>query len=187
MADNDRRFRNAIRITPKDERPRYAEEWTHDLQEATVADNASDVARGALGVALRRRARWAGHALLGGRGIGLAVLLWLGIIGLMIIAFLGGGLFELSLLVILVLALVALTFAGLPSRLTYVFLFAFPIIGLAAAAYCWWVLGVQIDAADTGASVPPAATHGGLGLIVLAASGLGFVVAAVIGYARRPN
>src|SRR5665647_940010 len=104
MTTSDRRLRNAIRLTPKDERARYAEEWERDLSEAQETGASSPgVVRGAMTVALRRRARWAGHALLGGRGIGTAVLLWFGIVVAMALAFLGGGMFGLAMLVVLIL------------------------------------------------------------------------------------
>ena len=141
--------------------------------------------RGALSVAFRRRARWGGHALLGGRGIGTAVLRWLGIVVVMALAFLGGGLFGVALLVVVVLAVVALMFAGRPSVLTHWLLVGPAVVGICAAAYVWWVLGVQIDGAD--GFTPAAASHGGAGLVVLGLSIVLFVVAAIVGYARRPN
>lgn len=188
MTTSHRRLRGAIRLTPKDERARYAEEWERDLSEADDASaDSPGVVRGALSVALRRRARWVGHALLGGRGIGTAVLRWLGIVVVMALAFLGGGLFGVALLVVLVLAVVALMFAGRPSVLTHWLLVGSAVVGICAAAYVWWVLGVEIDAADAFTPAPAAASHGGAGLVVLGLSIALFVVSAIVGYARRPN
>jgi hypothetical protein len=188
MKTIDRRLRSAIRLTPKDERDRYAEEWERDLLEAPDAGVGSpSVVRGAMRVALRRRARWIGHALLGGRGIGPAVLLWLGIVVLIALEFLGGGLFGIALIVVLVLAVVGLTFAGRPSVMTYWLLVSSALVGIGAAAYCWWVLGVQIDAADASVPAPAAAAYGGVGLVVLGLSIVLFVVSAIVSYARRPR
>ncbi|MEO8830285.1 hypothetical protein [Lapillicoccus sp.] len=188
MTLSNRRLRSAIRLTPKDERARYAEEWEHDLSHAGAAGAGSpQVLRGAMSVALRRRARWTGHALLGGRGLGVAVSGWVVVAVLIVLAFLGGGLFGVALLVGLVLAAVGLTFAGRPSLLTHWLLGLSTVVGICAASYVWWVLGVQIDAADT--STPPsgAATHGGAGLLVLGVSLIVFVASAVAAYTRRPH
>lgn len=188
MTASDRRLRGAIRLTPKDERGRYVEEWERDLSEATDAGLSSPgVVRGAVKVALRRRARWLGHVLLGGRGIVGAVLAWLGVIAAMTSAFLLGGLFGAALLAVLVVVVAGLTFAGRPSALTYGLMVGSAVVGIGAAAYCWWVLGVQIDAADAGISAPAAAAYGGVGLVVLGLSIVSFVVSAVIGYVRRPH
>jgi hypothetical protein len=188
MTTSDRRLRNAIRLTPKDERARYAEEWERDLSEAQETGASSPgVVRGAMTVALRRRARWAGHALLGGRGIGTAVLLWFGIVVAMALAFLGGGMFGLAMLVVLILAVAGLMFAGRPSVLTHWLLVSSALVGSCAAVYVWWVLGVQIDAADAFTPPPAAAAHGGAGLVVLGLSMVLFVVSATVGYARRPH
>lgn len=188
MTTKDRRLRSAIRLTPKDERPRYVEEWERDLLEAADGSvSAPEVVRGAMKVALRRRARWAGHALLGGRGIGKAVLLWLGVVGVVALEFVGGGLFGVALLVVLVVAVVGLLFAGRPSVLTHRLLVSSAIVGICAAVYCWWVLGVQIDAADAFTPPPAAAAYGGAGLVVLGLSIGTFVVSAIVGYARRPH
>ena len=182
MTTSDRRLRRAIRLTPKDERARYGEEWERDVSEADDASaDSTGVVRGALSVALRRRARWAGHAQLGGRGIGTAVLRWLGIVVMMALAFLGGGLFGVALVVALVLAVVSLMFAGRRSVLTHWLLGASGVVGTCAAAYVWWVLGVQIDAADAFTPVPAAASHGGAGLVVLGLSIVLFVVSAIVG------
>lgn len=188
MINGDRRLRTAIRLTPRNERDRYAEEWEHDLAEATdIGANPPGVVRGATRVALRRRARWGGQALLGGRGIGAAVLLWIGIIALMALAFLGGGVFGVALVVALVLVVVGFMFAGRPSLLTFWLMAGSAVTGVCAAAYVWWVLGVQIDAADTFTPAPAAAGHGGVGLVVLGLSIVLFVVSAIVGYARRPH
>jgi len=188
MTFSDRRLRSAIRLTPKDERARYAEGWEHDLARARDAGAGSpQVLRGAMNVALRRRARWTGHALLGGRGAATAVAGWLAVLAVMVLAFVVGGVFGAVLLVGLVLAVVGLSFAGRPSMLTYWLLGGSALAGTCAAAYVWWVLGVQIDAADTLTPPPPAAAHGGAGLVVLGVSIIVFVVSAVAGYARRPH
>ena len=188
MTNSDRRLRSAIRLTPKNERDRYAEEWERDLAEASDIDaDRRGVVRGATRVALRRRARWGGQALLGGSGIGAAVLLWIGIIALMALAFLGGGLFGVVLLVGLVLVLVGLIFAGRSSQLTHWLMAVSAVAGVGAAAYVWWVLGVQIDASDASTPAPAAAGHGGVGLVILGLSIVLFVASAVVGYARRPR
>ena len=188
MTTSDRRLRSAIRLTPKNERARYAEEWERDLSEAEdVGASTPGIVRGAMSVALRRRARWGGQALLGGRGIATAVLLWLGTVVVMALAFLGGGLFGVMLLVVLILAVVGLMFAGRPSVLTHWLLVGSAVFGICAAAYVWWVLGVQIDAADASTPAPAAAGHGGAGLVVLGLSIALFAVSAIVGYARRPT
>lgn len=188
MTTSDRRLRGAIRLTPKGERARFAEEWERDLLEAADAGVGSPgVVRGAVKVALRRRARWAGHALLGGRGIGTAVLLWLGLVLVIALELLGGGLFGVALIVVLVLAVVGLMFAGRRSVITHWLLVSSALVGIGAAIYCWWVLGVQIDAADASVPAPAAAGYGGAGLVVLGLSIVLFVVSAIVGYARRPH
>lgn len=142
---------------------------------------------GATRVALRRRARWGGQAPLGGGGLGAAVLLWVGMIALMALAFLGGRAFGVVLLLALVLVVVGLTFAGRPSLPTFWLMAVSAVTGACAVAYVWWVLGVQIDAADTSTAAPAAAGHGGVGLVVLGLSILLFVVSAIVRYARRPD
>lgn len=188
MTNSDRRLRTAIRLTPKIERDRYAEEWERDLAEVTdLGANSTGVVRGATRVALRRRARWGGQALLGGSGAGAAVLLWIAIIALLAVAFLGGGVFGAALVVALVLVVVGLMFAGRPSLLTYWLMAGSAGTGVCAAAYVWWVLGVQIDAADTFTPAPATAGHGGVGLVVLGLSIVLFVGSAIVGYLRRPH
>ncbi len=180
MTYSDQRLRRAIRLTPKNERDRYAEEWERDLAEATdIGAHPPGVVRGATRVALRRRARWGGQALLGGSGIATAALLWIAVIAVMVLTFLGGAVFGVALLV-------ALVFAGRPSLLTFRLLAGSAVTGVCAAAYVWWVLGVQIDAADTFTAAPAAAGYGGVGLVILGLSIVLFVVAAIVDYSRRP-
>lgn len=188
MTNSDQRLRRAIRLTPKNERDRYAEEWERDLAEATdIGAHPPGVVRGATRVALRRRARWGGQALLGGSGIATAALLWIALIALMALAFLGGGVFGVALLVALVLVAVGLKFAGRPSLLTLWLLAGSAVTGVCAAAYLWWALGVQLDAADTFTAAPAAAGYGGVGLVILGLSIVLFVVVAIVDYSRRPH
>ena len=188
MTNSGRRLRSAVRLTPKTERDRYAEEWERDLAEATgIGAHPAGVVRGATRVALRRRARWGGQALLGGSGIATAVLLWFAVIALMALTFLTGGLFGVALLVALVLVAVGLEFAGRPSLLTYWLLTGSTVTGVSGAAYLWWNLGVQIDAADTFTAAPAPAGYGGVGLVILGLSIMLFVVTAIVNYSRRPH
>ncbi len=181
MTNSDRRLRSAIRLTPKNERDRYAEEWERDLAEATdIGAHPPGVVRGATRVALRRRARWGGQALLGGSGIATAALLWIAVIAMMALMPLGGAVFGVALLV-------ALVFAGRPSLLTFWLLAGSAVTGVCAAAYLWWALGVQLDAADTFTAAPAAAGYGGVGLVIFGLSIVLFVVVAIVDYSRRPH
>jgi hypothetical protein len=187
MTISDRRLRHAIRLTPKDERARYAEEWNRDLLEAGAGESSPGIVRGAVKVALRRRARWAGGALLGGRGIGTAVLLWVALVVVIALELLIGGPFGVVLLSVLLLAVVSLMSAGRSSVLRHWLLLGSASVGLSAAGYCWWVLGVQIEAADAFSPVPEAARYGGVGLIALSLSIVVFVVSAIVGYVRKAH
>jgi hypothetical protein len=110
-----------------------------------------------------------------------------GLFFLTILAFLCGG----PLLVFLVAALgiVALGVgsARRKSQLPFGILAGSAVTGVTSAVYVWWVLGVQIDAADSSSPVPAAARHGGIGLIVLALSIAVFSVSAIVGIARHPH
>lgn len=181
MTNSDRRLRSAIRLTPKNERDRYAEEWERDLAEATdTGAHPPGVVRGATRVALRRRARWGGQALLGGSGIATAALLWIAVIAMMALMPLGGAVFGVALLV-------ALVFAGRPSLLTFWLLAGSAVTGVCATAYLWWAFDVGIDAADTFTAAPAAAGYVGAGLVIFGLSIVLFVVVAIVDYSRRPH
>lgn len=185
---SDRRLRDARRLTPKGERERYVEEWERELMDADQeGTDPRHVVSGATRVALRRRARWAGQALLGAHGVGVSIGLWIGLAILVAVVLILGGIFWFVMLTALAVAAVVLSFAGRPSQTTFWIMAASTVIGVCAAAYVWWVLGVQIDAADSRTPVPAAAGFGGLGLITLASCIVIFIGSAVIGYVRRPN
>lgn len=188
MGKCERQLRRVIRLTPTDERARYAEEWEHDIShESIVNSNSRQVLRGATKVALRRRARWVGHVLLGGRGAAPAVLSWFTLMALTGLAFLCGGGLGVALLAALALLVIGLTHAGKQSLVTYWLIAGSTLVGLCAFAYVWWALGVQIDAADSFTSPPAAASHGGTGLIIMAMSAVVLLVATLRSYAQRRN
>jgi len=140
-----------------------------------------------LRVALRRQTRRAGSALLGGRGSGLSVSVWLCLLATLGLAYVVGGPFLMAWLLTVLGVAIRLTFAGAQSRLAKYLLAGSALTGVGAAAYVWWVLGEQIDAANSFTPAPAAAGHGGLALVVLGASSVVFIATAITCYVKRPT
>jgi hypothetical protein len=77
MSRATRRLNRAIRITPSEDRDRYAGEWRGDLSSAAeLGVSRSEVARGAARVAWRLRVRRWGRLLSGADGGRRATLAW---------------------------------------------------------------------------------------------------------------
>jgi hypothetical protein len=188
MTDSRQRVERAIRLTPPADRERYATEWRHDVVQAAEhsQQQAQDVARAATRMAVRLQGRRVEHALLGRRGIGVAVAAWVLLCALVIAALLFGGPVLLAVVVAFLLLSTALARAGAPSHWSHWLMIASVVTGIVSAAFVWWAAAAMVDAADALTPTPQAATWGGVGLMAFAASCVGLLGSAVMAV-RREN
>ncbi|MCH6470246.1 hypothetical protein [Sinomonas terrae] len=187
MSNSDDQIRRAIRHTPVDDRPRYAEEWQRDLNEAKARGPAAETeaGRGALRMAAHLRERWLGRLLLGGLGPVRAILGWAILATVALAAFLLGNVVVLLGLVAFIVTALILARAGAHTTWSYAAMVLSVVLGTAAAAYVWWVLGAKIDAADAMTPEPEAARFGGTALVVVGLSVLSFIVSVIFAGARE--
>jgi len=185
MTDHTQRIDRAIRVTPREDRSRYAAEWRHDLAEAQAQGMPPrDVERGALRLAVDLRARHVGRLLLGGRGWRRATGAWLALLGGLVVA----GLLPLGAVITLLVLLglvVILARAGAPSHWSHWLMVTSIVTGAASGAFVWWAAGVKIDAADAMTPEPAAAAWGGAALVLFALSALILVASAVVSATRE--
>jgi hypothetical protein len=147
MSRATRRVNRAIRITPSEDRHRYAGEWRGDLSSAAeLGISPSDVARGATRVAWRLRVRRWGRLLAGDAGGRKATVAWALILIVLPM--------PLTILVIPATMVVALrrTHAGRWHGGSLVMLVS-AVLWLVCLPASWWLLsGVDFEAT---ASLPP--------------------------------
>lgn len=125
------------------------------------------------------RIRQGGDILLGRLGAGPAVASWLLLGAGAVAAFLLGSVFLLLGLGLAVLVIVLLSRAGKHTHWSHFALVASMITGAITASFVWWVMGLQIDAADTFAPTPPEAVWLGPALVMFLISGISFLLSAV--------
>jgi hypothetical protein len=185
MTTAQRRLERAIKLAPPAERDRYAEEWRYDVAACErEGGDPTQISRGALTVAMRLRARQVERSLVGAAGAWAAIAAWALVTTTLVLAFLLGNLLLVVSCVVIGLTMLILAHSGSPSHWSHTLLLASTLVGLCSASFAWWVLGVRIDADDAGTSVPSAASYGGLALILLGLSGIGFTIAVTIAAIR---
>lgn len=136
-------------------------------------------------MAVRLRLRWIADGFTGGRGAPVAVACWAGLAVLGFLALLFGQLLLLMFVGALVVLAIAFARAGRPSHWSHWLMVASVVVGVFAAAYVWWALGVGIDAADNMTPEPAAAGWMGEGLLLMLASAVGFLLATGIAVTRE--
>lgn len=187
MGNSEHQVRRAIKRTPAEHRPRYAEEWKRDLAEAAASGQhaEAEVGRGALRMANHLREQWLGRLLLGGLGRVRAAIAWAVLALWAAAAFLLGNVVMFLGLVAFVVAVLLLSRVGVHTFASYVAMVASVVVGTAAAAFVWWVLGVRLDAADAMVPEPEITRWGGLALILVGVSALVFVASVVFAAVRQ--
>lgn len=186
MTDARRRVERAIRWAPEADRVRYAEEWRHDMASAASSGHrADDVARAAARMAVDLRLRWWARVLLGGAGASRAVTTWMGLLVLVVAAFLLGGIVLLFLAGVALVLGVVFALAGTPSHWSHWLVVASVVLGAGSGAFSWWALGASVDADDAFRPQPAATAWIGTDLLVFLASGLLLIVAAVVAVRRE--
>ncbi|WP_028050799.1 hypothetical protein [Cellulomonas sp. URHD0024] len=186
MTTPAQRVDRAVRLTPRDDRPRYEPEWRTDLAEAQAQGlDAHDVARGAVRLAVRLRMGQLGHVLVGRSGAGPALGLWGGLGALLVATSLIGGPFVVLSLVAVVAVVLILARTGTPSHWSHWLMVASVVVGVVAFGYVFWSVGAVVDAADDFRPEPAAAAYAGLGLVVMLLSAVGLIVSAVIAAHRE--
>jgi hypothetical protein len=186
MTDPERRLKRAVRLIPAGDRARYEAEWRADLVQAEgLGIGPSDVARGAMGLAVRLRLRDIGRILLGGRGVLPAAVAWLALVLMMIVAFVFGSFFVFLSALTVVMVVVAISRTGTPSRWSYWLMVFSLVTGVFSAGFVWWAAGVSIDAADNLTPEPALASWAGEALIMFVASFVGLIISAVVALTRE--
>lgn len=147
MSRAERRLNRAVRITPAEDRDRYASEWRGDLSSAAeLGISPREVARGAIRVAWRLRAgRW-GRILIGAEGGGRAAVAWVLVVASLPVAFLILPALWLGLPVAMMVVL-RLARQG-PWRVTDGVMLGTAVLWLLCTVVYWWLWGVGFDAAD---------------------------------------
>lgn len=185
MTEPDK-LKGPIRLTPKAERERYAEEWRGDAQAASSEQMSRDVVVGAYKVAVRRRERALGRTLVGASGAGRAMLAW-GTIALLLLAgFILGGPVGAVVGVVVVMSAVALSDAHRSVAVRRVQIGS-ALLAVGALVYTEWAFYNLVDAADLGVAAPPAAQFLWLGPVLLLLAALSFVVVTIRGIRTSPS
>ncbi|MDQ4501755.1 hypothetical protein [Sinomonas sp. ASV322] len=187
MGNSERKIRRAVKRTPIEERSRYAEEWRRDVAEAkSVGPHAeAEVSRGAMRMATHLRQRWLGRLLLGGLGPVWAVIGWAALALCALAAFLFGGPVIILGLIVFVIAVLVLSRAGVHTFWSYFAMVAPVIVGTAAAAFAWWVLGLAIDAADANTPAPEITHWGGAALSLMGLCAIVFITSVIFAAVRQ--
>lgn len=186
MRNAERRVDRAIRITPREDRDRYANEWRSDLEAGPHHGvDRSDVAKGALAMAVRLRLRQVSNAFTGGKGAFVAIGCWAALVFLGILGLLFGQLPLLLFLAALVVLAIAFAHAGTPSHWSHWLMAASIALGTCSAAFVWWAMGANIEADDAMTSAPRAAAWDGAGILLMLASIVGFLAATIVAVSRE--
>ena len=181
-----RDMRRAVRSTPREERERYADEWSADV--AAAAEQGADpgeVARGARTMARRRRMRGVEGALAGRRGVGRAVAGWAAVVALLAAAALLGGVFLLLAVVAAAFGVVVAFRAGVPSRASAALMIVCAVVGPGALVFAVWAFEAMVYRRDAGLVEPVAPSWIAVALGVALLSAAGFVTALVIALVRE--
>lgn len=132
--------------------------------------------------AFRLRLAELGCYLLGGYGLIPAVIAWL----IPPVFFMIIPIFSLLFVpIVLAIMAAALFYAGSPTRLQRWLMAGSMIVGLSAFAYFWWAIGVMIDASDAMIPAPKSATFAGASLLVVLASIITYLGAAIFSFRRN--
>jgi hypothetical protein len=185
VTEPSERLRRIARLAPASDRERYVEEWRGDLESAAVAGlEPRDVLRGARKMAVRLRGRQVERALLGGRGVGVALGAWACVLAALIVAGVLGGPVLALVVVGLVLLVVLFARAGLPSAWSHWTMVVSIVVGLGALVVIFWSMNAAVDAEDALRPEPPIAAWTGPAMIVFVACVCGVAGSAVVA-ARR--
>lgn len=187
MNNSEHQIKRAIKRTPAEDQPRYAEEWRRDLAEAKAsgARAEADAGRAALCMATHLRERWLGRLLLGGLGSVWAAVGWAALALWALAAFMMGNIVIFLGLIVFVMVVLALAKAGVHTTWSYVAMVASVIVGTTAAAFVWWVLGLKLDAADAMTPEPEIAHWGGTALVLIGLSVLVFIASVIFAAVRQ--
>lgn len=183
LSDSENRALNrVIRITPSRLREEHGQKWQSALKELPDKHQRRRLLRSMLRTAFRLRLADLGCYPLGGYGVIPAAAAWL----IPLVSFMVIPIFSLFLApIILAIMPAALFFAGSPTRLQHWIMAGSILIGLSAFAYFWWALGVMIDASDAMIPAPKSATFAGASLLVILASILAYLGAAIFSFRRN--
>ncbi|QAY63943.1 hypothetical protein ET495_12710 [Xylanimonas allomyrinae] len=184
----ERRVERAIRITPRADRDRYADEWRTDLADAPHYGLAQrDVAKGAVAMAVRLRIRQVEHAFTGGKGALVAAACWVGLALLGVAGLLFGQLPLLAFAAAVAVLATAFAHAGAPSHWSHWLMVASTVVGTCSAMFVWWVAGIRIqdEPVEPMPSEPAIAAWDGAALILLLVSIVGFLTATAIAVSRE--
>ncbi|HBY23862.1 MAG TPA: hypothetical protein DEG88_11495 [Propionibacteriaceae bacterium] len=170
---------------PKEWRARYSEEWVPS-SEALAGSPAERQAHDAACYRLARRLRviYLGQTLAGKHGVLKAVGLWLGLVVLLVGAFLLGSPMTLALFMAVGGVLVALRLGAVGGTASAVTCVALALTVVASMVYFWVAFGVGFDAADAGLPVPAWTQFILLALAIGALAFLGLIVALVLSVRR---
>lgn len=171
----------AIRLVPVGERARYGEEWRSDLIEASDHQQRVQVGKASMAMACRIKMRHFGTLLLGGHGIGPALLLWLVIVTVIVFF----PIFPIVVTTVLILLIIAaLYYAGTPSQGSFV-LMLFSVLGaLISLSYFIVAFRAAFNAADTSRPIPVWASFDGEALLGFLGFGVLFFISLIWSFWR---
>lgn len=170
---------------PKEWRARYIEEWVAS-SEALAGSPADQQAHDEACYRFARRLRmiYLGQTLAGKHGVLKAIGLWLGLLVLLVGAFLLGSPVTLALLVAVGGVLMALRLGAVGGKASAVTCVALALTVVSSIVYFWVAFGVGFDAADAGLPVPAWTQFILLALGIGALAFLGLIVALVLSVRR---
>lgn len=178
-----RTLARAIKLVPYSQRERYTREWRADLAAATPHE-CNHIARAALAMGWRLRLRDIGALLLGGHGVGKAVVWWIAIIAFVVLWPLFPLVFV-SLCVIVVF--LSLVYVGAPSRFSHWLMVVSGALFLGATGFSVWSFVTQLNAADQGEDMSFLAPWTEAAFVVIAISICLFIVGSFLALQREKS
>ena len=173
----------AIKLVPYSQREHYTREWHADLAAATPPER-NHIARAALAMGWRLRLRDIGALLLGGHGVGKAVVWWIAIIAFVVLWPLFPLVFV-SLCVIVVF--LSLVYVGAPSRFSHWLMVVSGALFFGATSFSVWSFVTQLNAADRGEDMSFLAPWTKVAFVVIAISICLFIVGSFLALQREKS
>lgn len=178
-----RTLARAIKLVPYSQRERYTREWRADLAAATPHE-CNHIARAALAMGWRLRLRDIGALLLGGHGVGKAVVWWIAIIAFVVLWPLFPLVFVSLCVVVVFLSPV---YVGAPSRFSHWLMVVSGVLFLSATGFSMWSFVTQLNAADRGEDMSFLAPWTKAAFVVIAISICLFIIGSFLALQREKS